>query len=221
MTAPHSASVTREKLLGDWETLRSRYDWRRACEIWIEYRKQFPFDSVGYAKSIKSLIEWGKLDEAEEILLKALTRFPNDPDVEMCIGEISMRRGDWSKANKDWIEFRSKFPGHSTGFVCGIIALRENRKFEEAKNLLSEAMETFPNDPGIAAQVGELEMIQKRWDKAIQFWTYYRERFPNNPTGYSRCISALILSDEEDAAGSLLKKGLDLFPKDIAHGLAG
>jgi FkbM family methyltransferase len=204
-----------EKFIGDWEDLKSRYDWPQAFKICNQYREQFPLDSVGYAKSIKSLIEWGKLDQAEELLLKTLTIFPNDPDVEMCKGEISMRRHDWSKANQDWTKFIRKFPNHPTGFVCGIISLRENGKLEEAHILLSEALEIFPNEPGIIAQVGELEMYQKHWNKAIRFWAGYRDRFPNNPTGYSRCISALIHSGNENAADSLLNIGLRLFPDDI------
>ncbi len=208
-------SVAREKALDTWEALKAQCDWPQAFKIWDEYRKQFPLDAVGYAKSIKSLIEWGKLDQAEELIDRSLGRFSNVSDIEMCIGEISMRRGNWSKANSDWIEFRSKFPSHPTGFICGIIALRQNGKLEEANNLLSEALKIFPNESGILAQVGELLMFRKQWNKAIQLWANYRERFPKNPTGYFRGISALIKTGEIEAAESLLEKGLALFPNEL------
>jgi FkbM family methyltransferase len=210
-----SKMLSEEELFRLGEIAKSQNEWRKALSIWNEYRRRFPQNAIGYAKSIKTMILLEDLDDAENLLSASLTRFHDNPDIRMCIGEISMKRRQWSKAIDHWHEFRKIFPKHPTGFICGIVSLRNSGNIVGAYNLVKEALKILPNEPGIIAQSGELAMCRKDWTEAKRIWEELRRRFSEQPVGYARGVNTLIRAGLDKEAETLLENALDLFPDDI------
>lgn len=193
-----------------------RRNWTEATRRWESVRTTFPEHSASYTGAAQALREQRRFDEADAILVEALTRFPNDPGIRSDYGWRAQIAGEWPEATRRWREMRECHPDHPVGYTAGAVALREQRRFDEADALLAEAIERFPNERAPLIEYAWLATARRDWPQAVARWQQVRTRFPDQTDGYLRGAQALAATWQHEAAEQLLSDGMERFPDDAA-----
>lgn len=138
-------------------------DWSEAVKRWNVVQARFPQMWEGCRGLERSLRELGKLDEAEALLTNAVERFPNETGPLERLAILAHQRRDWIDAECWWRAYLGLNTQIWQAHVWLAIALREQKRFTEATDVLSEAKERFPQNSGALAQINdELSQIQDR-----------------------------------------------------------
>lgn len=85
-------------------------------------------------------------------------------------------------------------------------ALRRAGRFDEAEELLSAAVERFPDDAALALARAWLATGRRDWPTALRRWESVREQFPNNPWAYLGSAHALRAAGHGDQSDALVSK---------------
>jgi tetratricopeptide (TPR) repeat protein len=201
-------------------TLASRRrDWTEAARRWQAVRALFPDHPASYTGAAQAWREQRRFDEAGAVLAEALQRFARDPAVRSEYAWLAQFAGDWPEAARRWQDMRERHPDHSVGYTSGAVALREQRRFDEAEALLAEAVERFPGERAPLAEHAWLAMARRDWPAAARRWAELRRRHPDSIEGYLRGAQALATMWQHDEAEQVLADGMARFPDD--GGLAG
>jgi len=87
-----------------------REQWSEAISLCEAIRQQFPDAPQGYAIGTMALLKEARIDEADELIIPALERFPTDADVAVQYATTALERADWPEARRRWEFVRDNFP---------------------------------------------------------------------------------------------------------------
>jgi tetratricopeptide (TPR) repeat protein len=131
------------------------------------YRKALQTDA-GFAPARLALIQAelnrGNRDVALAEAKKAATEMPSSPEIQMLIGEMAIRKGDYAEALAYLERAMKGLPGNADGWALLGRAYHYNRRFDEAADAYKQAVSLTPLNVGfrttlglILGQAGELE----------------------------------------------------------------
>jgi tetratricopeptide (TPR) repeat protein len=90
-------------------------DWREASQRWRWLTSHFPDEPLGYAMAGFVLTRYlGLIDEAEEVLLKGMERFPHDTAIASNYARAADYRQDWREAMRRWDALVGRWPNDRT-----------------------------------------------------------------------------------------------------------
>ena len=196
-------------------TAEARRDWARALERWSAVRDAFPDEVWGHVGSAVALRELRRTEQAESVLTGAVARFPAEPRLHIDRAVLAHHRGDWQEAAARWAEVRERFPDQAIANSQGAAALTRLQKYEEADALLAEGRKRFPDDLGVAMESAWLMTHQRDWARALRCWQSVRDKFSDNPRGYTG--TALVQRELGwlDEAEGTLAEAIERFPRDL------
>ena len=197
-------------------TAARRGDWAEAARRWDEVRARFPDHPASYTGAAQALRAERRFAEADAILHEALDRFPRDPAVRSEYGWLAQTAGDWPEATRRWQAMREQHPEHVAGYTAGAISLREQRRFDEADALLTQAVTRFPGERTAIVEYAWLAQARRDWPEAVRRWEEVRRRYPELPEGFLRGAQALATLWQHDSAEKLLDEGMARFPHEAA-----
>ena len=113
---------------------------------------------------------------------------------------------DWQTAARWWREAIASSPDHAPAYVGAGAALRSAGSVDEAEELLSLAMERFPDNEAVALGHAHTANAARHWPVALERWTHFCARFPNSIAGVRGRLSALRGADRVDEAAGLLNQ---------------
>ena len=157
-----------------------RPDWALAAARWREVVSRCPQEPAAHIALVNSLARSAKLDDAQNVILGALHRFPNDLAVAAAEAEVAAARRDWPKAIEIWTAIQARFPDDARGPVGLGHTLREAGQLERAEQCLAAAAQRFPQSPELAVQWALTLSAQRHWPKALAMWASLKERFPGH-----------------------------------------
>lgn len=189
-------------------------EWGLAADRWRLVRERVPDSPAGYTGGAHALREQGEFTEAESLLEQAMARLPNDPAPVVDHAWVSNIARDWSEAANRWERIRQRFPEMMVGYTAGAMALRELGRFDDAEELLKEAVKRFPNERHPLIDLAWLATAQRDWRGAVLRWADVRARFPETREGYLRGAQALASLWQYDEADALYAEGMSRFPDD-------
>jgi len=205
---PHEADI--------WDELaRIAEHWGQAEAYWRRSLELEDAPASAWSALAKALRERKRWDDAEAILTAAQIRFPDEMRAFVEYGEIAVSRGHWEEAFRRWEVVRSRFPEDPAGYVCGGVALRELKRFDEADLLLAEAIFRFPANPGAAIEFAGIAMVRRDWPQALRRWEAARQTVPDRQEGYTGAARALLRLDRGADAASLLREAIARLPNGV------
>jgi len=117
----------------------SQRNWSAALKSWDEARALGPDHPGVYTGAAGAMRECGRLAEAEELLLGAIERFPDNEQIAISLATLANVRRDWPSALRRWELIRRKFPHNPSTYVGSLTALSGAGRMEEADALLPAA----------------------------------------------------------------------------------
>ena len=104
-------------------------------------------------------------------------------------------------------------------YVSAALALREERRFDDAEKLLVEAVERFPTEPRPQIELAVISHARRDWAEAVDRWEIVRGEFPNEPLSYTLAAAALREAGRFAEAEALAATARERFPSDLLAGL--
>ena len=96
-------------------------------------------------------------------------------------------------------------------------------RWDDAEAWLSEAIERFPGNLGLASEYARSAQRRHDFSEAARRWQTVCDEFPDNPTGFIGLVSVLRESEQFAAAESVVTTALEQFPDlpglQVEHGL--
>jgi predicted Zn-dependent protease len=111
----------------------------RSWEVLLE---RFPLESHGYYGAARRLTEMRKFAEANDVLRRAIARFPQDARPVIEYAELAHHQEDWPEAVLRWEALRTAWPDRSEGYQRGAQALDALGRKEEAAQLRAQQHRT-------------------------------------------------------------------------------
>ncbi|MFS0672667.1 tetratricopeptide repeat protein [Ornithinibacillus sp. 179-J 7C1 HS] len=122
-------------------------------------------------------LNWGFLNEAENLLLQLLETYPDESEVKLYLTDIYIEQEMDEKA----IDLLNSIPEEDESYLQALVALADLYQaqglFEVAEQKLLQAKEINPSEPVIDIALGELYYFFGDFKRAITFY----EKTLNNP----------------------------------------
>jgi tetratricopeptide (TPR) repeat protein len=161
---------------------RGNLDGALAC--WAELRRDLPHVTRGYTETARLLRARGDTASADEMIVAAATRAPQDRELQYAYAALAEGAGDWAEASRRWMAVRQRFPKDTTSIAREAAALRQLGLPDEAEALLASALQRFPAAADIyqayaelAEARGDLSLAAQRWRAVVAaepgvWWTH-------------------------------------------------
>lgn len=191
----------------------ARQDWPEALVRWERAERKAVGRPEVYSGRALALREQLRFDEADTVLADAMKRFPNAPSLIADYAWIAHARRDWPEATIRWAELRRRFPRQSIGFTNGAVALRETGRIEEAEQLLTLEVQTFPDLLQPLHEMARLAQKRGDWPEAERRWKAIQLRSPDDPSGFHGAAISLREQGRLEEAEALLIEASARFPQ--------
>jgi tetratricopeptide (TPR) repeat protein len=136
------------------------------------------------------------------------------PEIERA--QAAQRRGDLVEAARNWEQVRNALPERAMGYVHGAMALRQLRRFDDADQLIEEALQRFPNDAGALIESARISQAKGDVCEAAARWDQVMSRFPDSSAGYVGKASVLRAAKQFEEADELCSRAIQKFPNEHA-----
>jgi tetratricopeptide (TPR) repeat protein len=105
--------------------------------------------------------------------------------------EGAAQNRDWREAIRCWEEVLRMAPERVAGYAGAGRALREAGRLDEARRVLDDGLERFPNNERLAVARAWIANALQDWQDAVVRWEAVRSSFPNDPWSYIGSVHAL------------------------------
>ncbi len=177
-------------------------------------RQRCPWLVMGYRYGGTALRALKRYDEAEELALAAIRRFPRCSGAYSDFALSAALRGDHDEAMRRWAVAKRRFPDHMWTHLLHARSLYEVKQFAEADVLLSEAVSLWPEEWHAWLWYAEVPERQGHWLEAAERWKELTRVQPGKSDPYCRAARAFRLAGDLDSAAALIVEGGYLFPQD-------
>jgi tetratricopeptide (TPR) repeat protein len=170
-----------------------RRHWPQALERWDALLRRYPEQRDPRRMAAQVLLEMGRYPEAGAVLAPALRLYPDDLELLVVQGWLTLRRGDAAVAEALWRGIRSRNPERPDGHLGLALALRAQQRLQEAEQVLGEARQLFPAHAVMAQDFADLAERRRDWPAAIERWRDAALHFPDlaeAPLGLARSLVA-------------------------------
>jgi hypothetical protein len=175
-------------------------------------RHKDTMEFVDYRGIYSAFVNAGRLDDADQIVAAAASRFPNTSGPIIMAAENALRRENWSAAATEWAVLRTEFPDLPEGYSEGAAALMKIDRMEEASVLLQEAEHRFPTNAHIAVLAATICSSLLDAPEVHERWRLIQQRFPSNPIGYIRHSQIFLAEGNLEASGDLIRDLISKLP---------
>ena len=119
-------------------------------------------------RSRMNFLQWARrFEEAEQTATEAIERCPDDPDILTAAAWVASSHDHYDEAVTRVDRVLAIDPRHSWALRSRILILQAARRFEEAEQAATEAIERRPDDPDIHTTAARVASDQDREDEAV------------------------------------------------------
>ena len=197
---PEAEALTREtmtrfpnEVLGYMEHGRLadlQQNWEQSLRRWDVVLSRFDHLS-GYIGVARAMIEFGRYEEADALLIRARIRYPTDPSPHIGLAQSAQARGDIPEAVVRWKQAAQRFPLHLAAVSASAAALEQLGATAEAEQVLREAIDHFPGETRPLNELGRFLLRHGNPDGAAEAFATLRATFPDEKASYIHGAEAL------------------------------
>ena len=192
-----------------------RGEWEAALARWQNVCARFPQEWVGYGGAARALRELGRTQEAEELLLVAAERFPEQATVQHDLARIAEARGDWAAAEQRWRRFLVIDAKPWWAYAGLARVLTNQRRIEDAEAVLRAGQALLPHEAPLFLEYARLAEDKKNWVEALRRLNTLRQQLPDEWQGYVRSASVLCELGRYEDAETIIRAAREKFPDQL------
>ena len=201
-------------LQGLGQIAQAKGDHDEAILIFARLRKGFPGVMEGYTSAAESLKATNRLDEAEELVGRAMKNFHSHIAPFLEYARIAMVRQDWEAALRRWQPIQDQF-AHVAGFVGAAQALVHLGRYDAAEQLLQDARYRFGSGPELLSEYARVAEARGDAGEAVRRWNDVLSRFPLDMPVHLAASEAFERIGEPAEAEAALRAAIDRFPTEL------
>jgi tetratricopeptide (TPR) repeat protein len=195
-----------------WQFFNQKlYD--EAIEVFDEIFKKEADNLAAFQGKIASLRKKRDFVGANEWLAKALNAHPKHPGILSEQAWLFLEQKKYDEAIGAFDEVLKVIRSDEGIFLWQISLLRSQRHFEEARKLIKEAGQIFPESLRIRNERGWLHFYEMQYDEAIETFEEILEKDPNDESALQGQIASLRLKGHYAEATKLANKALNHLSK--------
>lgn len=177
-------------------------DISKSISLYYKLIRNYPNLSNGYNGLIQVLLQQFRVNEAEELLLKATKLFPtNQAIVERNI-QFYLMTNAYEKAYILAKKSLKDNPNHPKRYLKMCQILLFQNKLEETKSVLGKALKIFPQNLKLNERMAHLNVLNGNIEQAIDLYKKIILNHPNSILGYTGLGHTLLrqnkLNEAED-----------------------
>jgi tetratricopeptide (TPR) repeat protein len=201
-------------VLNAWLATRRR-DTEEARRLWRDVRARFTDIPDGYRGEAAALVDVGRLDEADAVLVEGLKHFADNFELAGDHARIAEYRPNWPLAAGRWREVVARCPDEPAAHIELCNSLLKSGQPEEAQTVVKESLQRFPEDVAVAATEAAVASQRKDWERAIEVWTAIETRFPHDVRGPVGLAHTLRASGQLERAEQSLAEAAQRFSGNV------
>lgn len=147
-----------------------RANWPEAERRWRDITDRFPSHVPGWIGRAKACAKLNDFDGAESVATAAIALFPTDVEILGLHARVATHASRWPEAEHRWNSLRLVTRDNPDCWLEQAKALRGQRRQSEARTLLAEAAELFPDYPQLARARAEVSSETGMWVEASTLW---------------------------------------------------
>lgn len=168
-----------------------RRDWTEAVRRWRRALGSVP-ETGGIWFNLGWALQWsGELEEADTVLARARSKFPNDERIAVALARNAALRGDAARALDLWDAAAASFPARPHIHLHRVSALREQSEFARAEAAYREAVASCAPTAALLSEGAGLAQAANDLPAAAARWRAVLALDPAHKTAGARLIAAL------------------------------
>ncbi len=191
---------------------QQRGDHAEAARRWSAVRAARPDAIEAYTGEAVALRRMQRQQDARLLLEEAARRFPDRPELDAERAHACAEAGAWSDAAELWSGLRTRSPDRLEFWLHGAAALRQAQRPGEARGVLAEALNRFPNSPELLNELAMAAHACHDLGAAAAAFADMRMRHPTRAEGYLGGARVLLSAEDVEGAEALLAQGLAAAP---------
>jgi tetratricopeptide (TPR) repeat protein len=168
---------------------RGDRDW--ALKTWRELNDRYPRLVMSSRTALNLLVDLGRHDEAEALILKARRRYPwHRAMLAAVFAHVPQSRGEYDEALRRCTVLRRKFPRVAEGYTIAAACLVSLGRPDEAEAILGKAARRFPHNFDIVVAYARHAVRRKDWPAALRRWEKVKRWSDNflGPVGMAQSL---------------------------------
>jgi tetratricopeptide (TPR) repeat protein len=171
-----------------------------------------PDSAVGHYHLGASFSLLGNLARAESEWREAARLNPNMMPAQFALAEVAMRKGDVDLLSKSAEALIGANPLSPRGYALRATARFARKDLAGGEADLKKAIEVAPQNPLGYVQMGDLRMVQKRYEEAKELFEQSLQRDPNSVEALRGLVGIYLLQKEPAKALARVGSQIDRAP---------
>jgi tetratricopeptide (TPR) repeat protein len=156
-------------------------DWSRTIELWNEvlanFRETAP--AGAWLRLSQAYRVQKRFTDAENTIVEALSKFPNRSELLIEAAYVATAKKDWLHASRRWAKASANGVTLSAeGYQKYSLALRQRRKLEQARKVISKGLSIYQEDNRLIAESAEIEAADENYTYALRLWEKTLKNLP-------------------------------------------
>jgi Flp pilus assembly protein TadD len=164
-----------------------------------------------FTKQADQALSSGRFLDAEIAIRKALEIEPNNPLLEIKLGQVLERQGVLDQAKSAYITAQKANLSAEPGFLAGMVSLRLSEP-QDAERLFLENNQAWPDHAPTLYQLGAIMAKRGKYQDAVKYFEKIVTIDPKEAEAYNNLGFCYFSLGQTEKAREMFKKALEINP---------